>query len=876
MFDLDKAIKKWRKELKKNEAMENGYVEELESHLRDEIDRQFTEGLSWEEAFERAVEEIGGVENIGAEYYKTNTYRLSGKPPWRSKSWVSGLVWNYYKVAFRKIRRHKGYSFINIAGLAIGMACCILMLLWVQDELSFDRFHKNGNDIYRVISEFRTSGKVTHNARTPNPLGPALAERYPEVINFTRYQGFDDWLVKCGEKSFLNDFLGTADPSFFEIFTFPFVKGDPKTALNNRHSIVITEKMARKYFDDADPMGKVLTIGHDFTVTGVIKDVPENSHLHFDCIFPIVNMEDFWHDDFSNWQRTMFYMYVQLQKGSSGKEVSNKIAGTVKENVPKSQRKIYLQPLKDVHLRSDFEADLDNYNQGNMVLVFVFSLTALVILLIACINFMNLATARSANRAKEVSMRKVSGAKRGDIIRQFMGESLLMSIIALLLALILVEFFLPLLNDLSGKELTLNFTSNIQLIIGLILIALATGLLSGSYPAFYLSAFRPADILKKHFDVRIRGGFFRKFLVVFQFSLTIILLIGTTVIYRQLDFMSKKDLGFDKDHVLYFGTRHANEDPFAHDLLQNPNVLNVSYSEAPGREPWGVTGFEWEGKDPEKDVMLFPVVVDYEYLKTFGMSMVEGRFFSREFSTDHTDAVVVNETAVKAMGLESPIGKKLSYRDQIEGRIIGVMKDFHQSSLHNAIEPLLFRFNTDGEGYHHVAVRINPESVPATLSYIESVWKKYIQNYPFEYEFLDEEINNYYKTERKVGRIFQSFTSLAILIACLGLFGLASFTAEQRTKEIGIRKVLGASISRIVIMLSEEFAKWVLLANIIAWPVAYFISKRWLSEYAYRIPLGWRIFLFSAALALVIAVLTVSFQAVKAATANPVDSLRYE
>jgi len=876
MFDLEKAIKNWRKKLRKNEAMEDGYLAEIESHLRDDFENRRQKGIPEQEAFQKSLETIGHGDRIGAEYFKTDTRSLSGSPPWKPSHFMPILVFNYLKIALRRIRRHKGYSFINIAGLAIGMACCILMFLWVQDELSFDLFHKNEDNICRVITEFKTSAKLTHNARTPNPLGPTLVERFPEVINFARYQGFDGWIVKSGDNTYLNDFLGTADPSFFEIFTFPFVRGDPKTALSEKHSIVLTQKMAKKHFGDEDSMGKVINILEDFTVTGVIEDVPENSHLHFDCIFPIVNMEDFWHDDFSNWHRTMFYTYIQLQKGNSGKLVGEKIAGTIKDFVPRSSAEVFLQPLKDVHLHSDFEADLDNYSQGSSTLVLIFSLTAMAILLIACINFMNLATARSASRAKEVSMRKVSGAKRSDIIRQFLGESFLLSVIALLLSFILVELFLPLLNDLSGKELTLTFTSNIQLILGLIGIALLTGMLSGSYPAFYLSAFRPADILKKHFDIRVRGGFFRKFLVVFQFALTIILLIGTTVIYRQIDFIRKKDLGFNKDHVLYLPSRHADAEAYANDLLQDPGVLSVSYSEAPSSEPWGVTGFDWEGRAPGKEVMLFPVVVDYEYCKTFGTRMKEGRFFSREFSTDATESVVVNETAVKAMGLETPIGTKLSFRDQIEGRIIGIMKDFHQSSLHNAIEPMVFHFNAEDEGYHHVAIKISAENVPSTLSFVESVWKKHIQNYPFTYEFLDEKTDNFYKTEKTIGRIFQYFTSMAILIACLGLFGLASFTAEQRTKEIGIRKVLGASISRIAVMLSKEFAKWVLWANLIAWPVAYFVSKRWLGEFAYRISLGWGIFAFSAALALLIAILTVSYQAIKAATANPVDSLRYE
>jgi len=781
---------------------------------------------------------------------------------------------NYLKITLRNIKKHKGFSFINVIGLAIGMAICILMLLWVRDELSFDRFHKNVDKIYRVISEIHTADHISLNARTPNPLGPTLKEKYPEIINFARFQGFDGWLVKYEDKAFINDNLGTADPSFFEMFSFPFIKGNPKTALRDRYSIVITENMAKKYFGNEDPMGKVLKIADDFTVTGVIQNIPENSHLHFDCIFPIENMESFWHENFNDWQRVKFYTYIQLSENSTSKAVNQKIANVVKDRLQNSNTELFLQPLKDVHLRSDFEWDLDNYAQGSMTYIYIFTLVAFCILLIACINFMNLSTARSMQRAKEVGMRKVSGAQRGDLVKQFFGESILLTFIALFLAFILTELILPVFNNLSGKQVSLKFSHNFSFLIGLGAITMLTGIIAGSYPALFMSKFHPIEVLKGVLRrSNNRDTSIRKILVIFQFALTTILIIGTIVIYNQLNYIKNKNLGFNKDHIITFWSGHMNYEPFKNKLLQNLNILSITQSQAPNQQPWGVTGFYWEGQNPDqKDIMLYPVGVDYDYLITFDIEMAEGRFFSKEFSTDANQAIVITETAAKVMGMESPLGKKISH-EQLQGTIIGVIKDFHQSSLHNQIEPLIFHIP---EEFHLICAKLNSKNISETLAFIEKTWKKFVPNYPFTYEFLDKTIDYQYKAEQKISTIFKYFTVLAIFIACLGLFGLASFMSEQRTREIGIRKVLGSSISGVVFLLNREFTKWVLIANFIAWPIAYFIMINWLQNFAYRINLGVWTFVLSAAIALMVALLTVSYQSIRAALANPVESLRNE
>jgi putative ABC transport system permease protein len=792
------------------------------------------------------------------------------------------MLRNYVKIALRNIIRHKSYSFINIAGLAIGMACCFLIILWVQDELSFDQFHEKKNELYRVVGDLQIGDQISHSARTPNPLGPALVKEYPEIVNFTRFQGFDHWHVQAGEKNFLNDLLAVADPSFFEIFTFPFLKGNPKTALLGPLSIVITEDMANKYFGDEESIGKVIKIHNkEFHVTGLIKNIPPNSHIQFDAMFPIINMEDFWHDNFDNWERVMYYTYIQLQKNTSGEDVSKKISGVVKKYNPKLNSKIYLQPLKDIHLRSNYQMDLDNYQKSSITYVYIFSLIALWILMIACINFVNLATAQSSKRAKEVGMRKVIGADKTDIIKQFLGESILLSFIALIFALALVELFLPAFNTLSGKDIKLDFSNNIFIILGVIGLALITGILSGSYPSLFLSSFKPVDILRGISKIgKNHGAYIRKILIIAQFCFTIMLIIATTVIYSQLRYIRNRDLGFDKENLIYFPSHGAFHNPdnyevIKYELLQNPNVLNITMSYPPALGSDATTDINWEGKNPHEEIIMRIIDVDCDYLETFKMKMNQGRFFSKDYSTEASN-YIINQAAAVAMGDESPVGKRLWIRSN-EGTIIGVIKNFHHRSLHNEIAPVILKIR---EEEAPICVRINSENIPETISFLKSKWNKYvgsyISGYPFPYRFLDETIANFYKSEQKIGTVVKYFTCLAIFVSCLGLFGLASFMSQQRTKEIGIRKILGATISDILLLLTKEFAKWVLIANIIAWPIAYFVMNRLLQVYAYRINIGIWIFIAAAISALFITLITVSYHAIRAAFSNPIEALRYE
>ncbi|MGB2763215.1 MAG: ABC transporter permease [Candidatus Aminicenantaceae bacterium] len=785
------------------------------------------------------------------------------------------MLKNYLKIALRNIKRHKGYSFINIVGLAIGMACCILILLWVQDELSYDRFHENADDIYRVIQDINFTDHSTTWTITQGPLGPSLKENFPEVINATRITGRGLRLT-YKKKNFDED-VGMADCSIFEMFTFPLVKGDPSTALSDPFSMVMTEEMAKKYFGDEDPIGKTIKADNqwDFQVTGVLKKVPRNSHLQFDFLIPFIFGREL-NYTVDRWGNSQFRTYVQLPKGVPAQEVIQKISGYLyeKPTIEKDAR-LNLQPLTRIHLHSNYEFDSAH---GDITYVTIFSIIAFFILLIACINFMNLATARSGNRAREVGIRKVVGAYKTDIIKQFYGESILLAFIAQIFALIMVWLLLPAFNNLSAKELSMNITGNLLVLLGLLGIALITGIISGSYPALFLSSFHPVRVLKGSSFSGSKGSLFRKILVVFQFSLTILLIICTTGVYNQLTYMQNRKLGYDKEHMIYMGMRRemqANFESVKNELLQNPNIVRVTASSNVPTYGYSFSNslWRWEGQNPDEETLMRAVFINLDYFKTFGMEVIEGRSYSKEFSTDATESIIVNEEAVKAMGMESPIGKRLSLGED-NFKIIGVVKNYHFRSLRQKIDPLILIYDTESSWI--LFAKLKSENIPKTIGYIENIWKKFTPGYPFNYRFLDEALDRLYRSEQRIGTLFKYFSGLAILISCLGLLGLASFMAERRTKEIGIRKVLGASVSNIILLLSKEFTKWVIVANIIAWPVGYFAIKKWLQSYAYATNIVLWSFILSGVVALLIALVTVSYQSIKAALANPVDSLRYE
>jgi len=802
--------------------------------------------------------------------------------------WNTMMLQNYIKIAARNLLRQKSYSFINIFGLAVGMASSILILLWVHDEMSFDRFNRNVNEIHIVrIHHHYADGTIRTGTPTPGPLAPELKEAFPEIVNSTRFFLPGEMFLRYGEIGFYEAGIAGADPSFFSVFTFPFVKGEPGTALNDPFSIVLTEEMADKYFGDEDPIGKVLKLNnrYDFQVTGVIENVPMNSHIRFDFLVPF-NFIPQVNEDITGWDFFRCNSYILLQRDTPYREISQKISGYLNDIVNlETEPELFLVPLARYHLYEEF---------GGLMakLVYLFSIVALLILLIACINFMNLSTARALKRSKEVGIRKVAGASRFQLIRQFLGESILNTTFAALIALLLVSLILPAYNsiininnpisysNLTRKQLSLDF-SDISLILSLMGIVVLTGLISGSYPALYLSSFNPVKVIKGTIfsDSKSRSSGIRKGLVVTQFSVSIILLICTIFVFKQLDLIRSKDIGFDKENIIYTALRgdiRENYEPLKRELLQNPDVMNVAIShELPTFLAGSGWYWSWEGKVPGKSVRVYETSVDYDFFETYNIQLSQGRIFSSQRGgiTDNYRAVIINEEAVRVMGMKSPVGKKI-FRFETDYTIIGVVKDFHHLPIALEIGPLVFLFRAFGNDY--MSVKIREGNTAQTVNYLRSIFRKHSPDYPFEYKFLAEDVDILYQFMRPVGRIIYYFTILAVFISCLGLFGLASYMAETRTKEIGIKKVLGASVPKIIFSLTGQFVKSVFIANIIALPLAYFLVKILLQGFAYRTNLDLWIFIVVGMVAFAISLITVGYQTIKAARADPVDSLKYE
>lgn len=789
--------------------------------------------------------------------------------------WRMMMYKNHFVMTMRNIRKHKLHSTVNILGLSIGMAVCLLIFLWIQDEFKYDRFHVNRDDIAQVYSKtMYSSGESRTSMSSYYPLAKVLVEECPEVRKAVRYESASGLLLSYRDRRFTNDNVGLADPSFFDIFSFPLVQGNPETALIENYSIVISEAMAKKYFGSEDPVGKTITLLNDFDlqVTGIMENIPKQSSFLFDCVMPyaLKFAPDFKEPE--HWGGNPLDTYVLLHKDIDRIEVEQKISAIVENHAKWETAKVtfHLHPLVKKHLYS-------TQGGGLIQSLMIFSAIALFVWLIACINFTNLSTARASARGKEVGVRKVIGARKADLVRQFVGESLTISLLTLLIAVALVTAFLPAFNGLLGKQLSIGLLLKPGIILGFLGIAFFTGILAGSYPAFFLAAFQPGNIIKGSLQGGTKSSL-RKILVVVQFSLTIIMIISTVVLFRQMGFMMSTDLGFDRENMVVIRMSQKMQEsfePFRNELLNNTGVRGVTRSlQGPWHIGSTVGAVDWDGKPADETVSMHWDYVGHDYFDTFGMEIIEGRAFSREFPTDPKEAYIVNEEAVKMMGMDSPVGKRLSvFRN--EGRIIGVVKNFHFQPLYHAVKPFVFMLRTDSGSL--AFARVRQENISATLEHIKNTAAKIDPGYEREPFFFNDVLTNYiYTTERQARKIAGYFTLLALAISSLGLFGLAAFLAERRTKEIGIRKVVGASVKDVVVMLSKDFTKWVLLSNIIAWPVAYFVMKKILERYAYRTHIGWEIFVLSGLAALFIALLTVSCQAIRSARANPADSLRYE
>ncbi len=798
------------------------------------------------------------------------------------------MIKNYLLIAVRNLTKNFGYTAINIFGLAIGLACCLLVTLYIRFELSYENFHEKKASIYRYIPRGERDGKVSMQTMLPAGFGPLINDSFREVEKFTRFSDVDERaLLRKGDVFLDAKTLSIADKDFFEIFSFPLLQGDAAQVFARPNTIAIAQSVADKYFPNKDAIGQVIRYNntYDYEITGVFKDVPANSHLQFTYLTTfetiakmIQDQYNFPADQFLNsldaWNYST-YFYIPNEQDIEGlaKRIDQKFTEARKEEFKDQGLGDWLQPLDEIHFTKGIKADSAN---GDISYVYIFSAVALLILIIACFNFMNLSTARAMKRAKEVGLRKVMGAFRYQLINQFLGETIVLVSISLFIGIILLEMLVPMFNSLVGQQLEINYLGENSVLLYIIVAGLLTGILAGSYPAFYLSSFVPAQVLKGQTGPSGNAGL-RKTLTVLQFGVAAFLMIGTLVVYQQMSFIQNRNLGFDKESIVYMNPPAelwTKREVMKQSLLTNSQIKSVAFSNGtPGME-----SATWQYDFPSLDLpkrSMNTMIIDYDYLKTFGLEIVEGRDLSKEFSTDSTEAYLINEAAVIELMLDKPIGTPMRALDGHPiGKIVGVVKDFHYRSLHRKIEPLVLRY--DPRNMWCMSVKMNSGNLKDNLTALEKEWKKLAPDYPFSYQFVDETIERQYQAEQNTGVLIGAFALLAIIIACLGLLGLTAFMTEQRKKEIGVRKVLGASVSGIIVLLSKEFSRLVLIAFFIVVPLAWYAMNQWLADFAYQVKISPFSFVAAGLIVLVIAFVSVFYQALKAAVINPSETLRSE
>jgi len=791
---------------------------------------------------------------------------------------------NYLKWALRNLVRRKAYATINILGLAVALASVILILVWVDHELSYDGFHERADSIFLILR----GEKESFMAPTSGVLAPTLIADLPEVVNasgYTQLPETEKFLMRYEDTHF-EEIISFTDARFFEIFSFPFLKGSPASALGDPNSLVMTENTAKKYFGAEEAFGKTIQMYFfgqrmPMRVTGILEDIPFNTHFNSE-IFVSFQVLLALGIDYNQWHNQTVQTYILTGEKPDLQSMTDKIVSIEKRYRPETDLRglsYRLLPLKKIHLHGKNIKFL--VTTGDIKHVYIFAAIAFIILMIASVNYMNLSTAQALKRAREIGVRKAVGAGRKALIEQFLGETLVLSFMALFMGVGLAQAFLPAFNHVSGKALKIPYF-DLRFVVAALCIAVLTGLFSGYYPALFLSAFHPVKTFKARISLGCKGLTLRKGLVIFQFSLSIILIISTIIVFKQLLFMRHSSLGYDSDHILCIRmTENIGEtyDVLRNELLKNPDILGVSRSEPlDANVITNTTGVDWEGKAEDKDYNFRILRADPDFAATYGMTMDEGRFYSREFTADAANSLVINEAAARVMGLTAPVGKQISLWGK-KDMVIGVLKDFHFGSLHTFIEPLIVIIPTgqlQNLYLRLLSVRFRPGTLASSMTRIKDIWQAVISDVPFDHYFLDDAVNAQYGAEQQMGTLFQYFTAFAIFIACLGLYGLASYSAEQKIKEIGIRKVLGANVASVTVMLSKDFLKGVVVANLIAWPVSWFVMTRWLQNFAYRASVDWWVFVLAGGLAFGIALVTVSFRTVRSATANPADALRYE
>jgi putative ABC transport system permease protein len=810
------------------------------------------------------------------------------------------MIYNYLKIAARNLKKYKFISFINIFGLTIGLACCLLILIYILHELSYDKYQPNVDRVYRVTRTFNDpqSGAINLTLSTvAPPFGPLLQFDFKEIENMTRVLQNGATPVRYGEKMFNEQNVFLADDHFFDFFKTAVMKGNPSKGLANPYTVMLTDEIAKKYFGNEEPLGKTLRINpggayFDFKVTGIFKPFPSNTHFHPDLLVSFSTLRDtsiYGEQNLkTNFGNNSFFTYIRLPKHYDPNKLVAQFPAFLDRNMPGGGKfkpsqttSLSLQKLSDIHLRShtDYEAE----ENGDVKRVYIFSAIALFLLLIACINYMNLSTARSTLRAREIGIRKVVGARRKEIMTQFLSESVLVSCLAMILAFASTWLVIPWLNKISGQSLSITILLKWQLILPIILIPFAVGIISGLYPAMFMASFQPIKTLKGFLKIGGSTISFRKALVIFQFGISIILIICTSIVFNQMRYMQNKSLGYNREHIVtvpYVTELNDRFDAFRRDLLANSYIKDVGRSSRipTGRllDNMGAQMMSGDTLAPITADIKF-VATDEDFLSTYGVKIVAGRGYSRDFHTD-TSAFIINEAASKVLGFKSPrdaIGKDFGYGNQ-RGKLVGVFNDFHFESLHQRIAAMIFLLPRSANFYNVISVKMTGIGTSSALAALEHTWKKFLPETPYQFTFLDERFAKLYAAEEKQKTLFSVFACLAILIACLGLFGLSAFAISQRIKEIGIRKVLGANVSTIVSLLSKDFLKLVGISALLAFPVGWYAMYEWLQDFAYRISMPWWIFLIAAIIAAVVALLTISFQAVRAALANPVKSLRSE
>jgi len=854
--------------------------------------KRYDEDFIWAGDLEEEFNQIMGERGISKaqRWYRAQVFKTLPTYFRFAMHWTAIMAKHYLITAFRHMKRQKSFTVINVAGLAIGLTFFILIMIYIQFELSYDRYHTNDDNIYRVASELpagHTHGGKTAMTRTVFALAPALIEEFPQVKNATRFMRNRNVLLTYENQNFLEKDVFFAEPQVFQIFTLPLERGQPEAALEDPYSIVLSQRMAERIFGQKNPMGRVIRYenSYDLKVTGILQNMPQNSHFVMDFIMPLQIYALIRELDLAQWQNHAIVTYIQLTEGADPHAVEESIPGLFwkyaeSDRQPGGRRycRPFLQALTSIHLHSDLDGEFaPNSDIKN---VYLFSTIAFLILIIACINYMNLATARSTQRGKEVAIRKVVGALRHHLVKQFYGESFIFLIFALILGLALVQVLLPAFSTFVERDLSFSLLDNLALFFGLLITAIVMNFLAGSYPALLISSFRPASVLKKQI-LKARGNRLRNVLVVFQFAVSVGLIVSAVVVRLQLDYIKNRDVGYDRDQIVIIRLHDPqitkSLDALKSELKANPNVVAATASDALPNNIQSQMGPRWPGMP--KDFDYFDVYVSYvdeDYMDVYGIDIANGRNFSKEFPSDAQSAFLFNESLVNALGWEQPLGGEFEIWWGDVGQVVGVVKNFNFHSLHRGIEPMCLYYRKDQRYVYYLSVKIRGGDIPETLAFLEDIWRKFSPNYPIDYSFFDDIFDNAYRSEARLGSMFNVFSFLAVAIACLGLFGLAAFTAEQRTKEIGIRKVLGASGAGIFMLLSKEFTKWIMISSFIAWPIAYLAMHAWQQNFAYRAPLTPWIFLLASGAAAVVALGTVASQTLKVATANPVNILRYE